>query len=175
MSVHPKRLVAFSTVGAGLVAVSVLLWVQQGPSSSAVEVYSQSSVRFSCPEDPTDAELDAFAMHRLTGAPLPPGFSIEESGGDIVATLSDYTLFPSGEKQLVVRLSDEIEDLDSARLFVGGQLAFHATRSSGAIIDRGNLAVATLTTWVLPPSPALSVKVEWSGADGTQTAEVGVQ
>ena len=115
------------------------------------------------------AILDAF--HK--GEPLPDGVSFVESLGAIEASIPGVADPGTGDKLLVIRLNDEIDDLVEARVYLDGQLTFTATRASGSIVDRPaqGYSIATLTVWI-PATAAFDLELQWDSEAGTTATEM---
>ncbi len=164
----------------GLVVVvlgaSSAILVQSGswPLSSGGGSVSSGARLFDGLGPDTDpvAVIDAF--HK--GEPLPAGVSYVESLGAISASMPGVVDPGTGEQLLVVRLTEETEDLVEARIYVDGQTVFTATRAGGSIVDRAQqgYSVATMTIWI-PQSVAFDIELHWDEESGlTQVSSVSI-
>ncbi len=117
------------------------------------------------PSSASTDDIGAFAAAVANGSTLPVGFQIADEGVKISATLTGLIIEQTGERQLTVTIYAVSSEIDSAQLLVNGQVAFSASRQNGAVIDRSNHALATMTVFV-PALPPYSVQAAWTGVDG---------
>ena len=137
----------------------------QAPWSSAprTTTMSSSASAWQHPPDATKEQLLALSKHIHEGAPAPAGFTLIESLGDVTGSLTGTVDAATGEREIKVEVTDDIDDLEEARLLVDGALKATATRANGGIVDRpaDGSAIATLDAWSPPDGSSWSVVVQW--------------
>lgn len=117
------------------------------------------------PPRATEEQRLALAEHELGGAPVPPGFTLENK---VEHHLTGSVNAATDARELKVEVTDGIDDLEEARLYVDGALKDTATRANGGIVDRpaDGYATATLNAWIPPEGTSWSAAVEWDTDPG---------
>jgi len=155
-----RRWFVLAIVCLGAVGVATAVLVRQ--STPAQQVYQSKAVMYSHDANISEEDLDALAQAIALGTTPPASVALEDNCGVVTGILTGLVLEGPGEHQFTVTINDDEADLDTARLFLGGQQVAIATIANGGVVVRSGKAIAALTgfTTVVPPE---NVKVEWSG------------
>jgi hypothetical protein len=130
--------------------------VLHGPCANVTE-----SVAFSYPTGASDADHEAFHAARLRGEALPAGFTVTAFEGRVEVRAAD----DGGGQEVVV--TDDLPDLVSAVLTLGGEEIAAASRAAGEVVERDGRAVAVLRAAGKRWFPRQG-EVVWTGADGAR-------
>ena len=106
-------------------------------------------------------------------SPLPTGWELEDDQGTVSAKLTGLVDPATGRSHFTVSVTDDLEDLHVARLFVDGVLQSEATRTNGGIVVRSSSAAASLSG-ILPAQYGYKVRVEWVSEDGLKVVSRSV-
>jgi hypothetical protein len=170
---HPGLLAA-GLAGALLFAV-VVGWAVHLPlpRDAAPPFRRHGSSAWSMLPGATDEQRQALASHIHTGAPIPAGFELVESLGDVDSDFTGRVDPATGARELAITVQDYIDDLEEARFVVDGVLQATATRANGGIADREaeGLSVARLAGWIPRAGHSYSAAVEWDTDPGGPTQQ----
>ncbi len=157
-------LVALTTVGFALQQVS------QG--SVGKRIYLSKTAKLVAPSStPTSQEIQGAMFGYYTGS-LPVGWTADNLGS-VEGRDTGIRDAETGERLALVVVRDDIPDVDEAWLYLNGSVAFHATRSNGAVVNKNGKAVASLTVF-LPARPYDLEVVWWSSGTGSKQQSVHV-
>jgi hypothetical protein len=144
-------------------AVGYAYFQQQSVSKQLVVSEAHA---ITCPVNPTQSEVTAFATAMVNQQPLPSGWAIAGFEGKVTATDTGHVMQPSGERAWTVNVVDDQSDIDFAKLYIDSELVFTATRASGSILDRNGMSIATLPVLVPPPGESWTGRLEWTSVAG---------
>jgi hypothetical protein len=156
----------FSTAAIAVV-LSAAGWAYfQGtvPNTSKT-VREHKACTFSVPANATVADRASFARNFAFGTNDPTTLSLVERKGEVNAVLTGLALSPSGERQLIVTVVDDIPDLLSCSVELNGQVGPLATRANGGVIDRNGQAIGTISL-LIPKVPPIEIIVRWTSSLG---------
>ena len=122
-------------------------WLQGGQSTT---IYDSETSKFKAlvPHTPTSAEIKAL-MNHPSGAPAPPGFTIEDYG-HVKAILTGYVDPITNESHVLVTVKDYIADIHEVTVKINSTIVAIANRITGGGIfdDRGQFTYVTISLMV---------------------------
>ena len=168
-----KRTLAATAALVVGVSAAGLAWVQSDPTSTSKTVHHTKSAAFYAPSNSTTQDYVHFAHNLIYGTTWATALGSTAFEGEVKGVLTGLAIAPTGERQLVVTVVDDVPDVDSASVYVLGVLAATATRENGGVIERNGQAIATLGV-LIPAGPPVQVEARWTSSSGVvRSAAVG--
>jgi hypothetical protein len=149
------------------------LWIPYWPCPPRT-VHETSSCSFAGPECPEIEDVSALNDALFRGDPPPPGFSITgHTKREIARTTGAVDWF--GRHEIALSITDGMERLRSARLYLDDELVDEATWENGKLADRAVEAEASLRLF-LPWIPYFKVRLvteDWNGRTEESSFSIG--